>query len=512
MIRYCSTFTAPNTNITNMIKHYVQLSDSVICKLPTMKLNVNGKTLKFVVDTGATYSVIRKHDLPHTDMSSRSLHSMGASGVSTRETFSLPLNCRLGDHGFKHSFLMSSSCPLNLMGRDLILGLGVNLVSTPEGLELRRPDAQSITMLAKPVTQDTLWIYVWSINEQSAQQMLLSAKEKLIPTAHMQQVDAVHCTARVTEHRDNAYEEQFYAQASVDLMTAKMYWNSTRCPVSVSLCKPECDLFDVLSSVPHVSLARSHKDEWKHIGQWTRLCEEATDWEQTLDPKVLFSPSLQVYSTDWYTAVPATPTVLMIQESTIQTLVSQPTPHEPELFTVPDCVWAAHKYDVGLIRNCEPLVVTPKSTHRPRRAQYPLRKEAIEGIQPVFDSLLAAGVIVPCPNSPILPVKKYRPPPEPEEWRSLQCLLQRSSSPRLPILVCLSVPGKGLHIHSNATRLLTPCVQDTVTLLTHLVKEGHKVSRTKMQYAQQIVTFLGHKISRDQRTLHTLPQPDHLSM
>lgn len=102
------------------------------------------------------------------------------------------------------------------MGRDLILGLGVNLVSTPEGLEFQQPDAQSITMLAKPVTQDTLWIYTWSINEQSAQQMLLSAKEKLIPTAHVQQVDAVQCTAGVAEHRHHAYEEQFYAQASVD--------------------------------------------------------------------------------------------------------------------------------------------------------------------------------------------------------------------------------------------------------------------------------------------------------
>lgn len=45
------------------------------------------------------------------------------------------------------------------MGRDLILILGVNLVSTPEGLELQWPDAQSITMLAKPVTQDIQWIY-----------------------------------------------------------------------------------------------------------------------------------------------------------------------------------------------------------------------------------------------------------------------------------------------------------------------------------------------------------------
>lgn len=115
--------------------------------------------------------------------------------------------------------------------------------------------------------------YVWSINEQGAKQMLLSAKEKIIPTAHLQQVDAVHCTARVAEHRDHVVEEQFYVQASVDLMTAKMYWNSTRCAVSVSLCKLECDLFDVPSSVPHVSLARSHKDEWKDISPWTQLCE-----------------------------------------------------------------------------------------------------------------------------------------------------------------------------------------------------------------------------------------------
>ncbi|XP_029693962.1 uncharacterized protein isoform X2 [Takifugu rubripes] len=150
----------------------------------------------------------------------------------------------------------------------------------------------------------------------------------------------------------------------------------------------------LICSVPDVSLARSHKDEWKDIGPWTRLCEEATDWEQTHDPKVLFSPSLHVYCTG-----------LVHCCSSHANSSRDPGKHnsdsELELSTVPDCVWPAHKYNVGLIRNCEPRVVTPKSTHRPRRAQYPLRKEAIEGIQPVFDSLLAAGVIVPCPNSPV---------------------------------------------------------------------------------------------------------------
>ncbi|TWW66949.1 hypothetical protein D4764_20G0009810 [Takifugu flavidus] len=267
------------------------------------------------------------------------------------------------------------------------------------------------------------------------------------------------------------------------------------------------------SNVPHVSLARSHKDEWKDIGPWTRLCEEATDWEQTHDPKVLFSPSLHVYCTDWSTAVPATPTVLVIQENTIQTL------------------------------------------------------EASEGIQPVFDSLLAAGVIVPCPNSPvnspILPVKKYRPPPAPEEWRFVQDLTAvnaavQSRAPLVPNLYTIlsTIPSNATwfsvielsnaffsvpvhpdsqywfafqfrqgathslecHKATDGSALLqyiddlllcaptrTQCVQDTVTLLTRLAKEGHKVSRTKMQYAQQIVTFLGHKISRDGKALVFVP-------
>ncbi len=33
------------------------------------------------------------------------------------------------------------------------------------------------------------------------------------------------------------------------------------------------------------------------------------------------------------------------------------------------------------------------------------------------------------------------------------------------------------------------CVADTVTLLNHLVREGHKVSLTKLQFVQQEINF-----------------------
>ncbi|KAI3375448.1 hypothetical protein L3Q82_003695 [Scortum barcoo] len=72
------------------------------------------------------------------------------------------------------------------------------------------------------------------------------------------------------------------------------------------------------------------------------------------------------------------------------------------------------------------------------KAQYPLKKEAIDGITPVFESLKAAGVIVPCDDSPVrtplFPVKKIRDKDQPTEWRFVQDLqaVNAAVQPRAP--------------------------------------------------------------------------------
>ncbi|KAI3353880.1 hypothetical protein L3Q82_005095 [Scortum barcoo] len=74
----------------------------------------------------------------------------------------------------------------------------------------------------------------------------------------------------------------------------------------------------------------------------------------------------------------------------------------------------------------------------PCKAQYPLKKEAINGITPVFESLKAAGVIVPCDDSPVrtplFPVKKIRDKDQPTEWRFVQDLqaVNAAVQPRAP--------------------------------------------------------------------------------
>lgn len=94
----------------------------------------------------------------------------------------------------------------------------------------------------------------------------------------------------------------------------------------------------------------------------------------------------------------------------------------PALPEDPKTLWAQGKHDVGLIKNAEPVVITPKSDYRPYHKQYPLKHEAIDGITPEFESLRNAGVIVPCEispvRSPIFPKKKA----DKNKWRFVQYL------------------------------------------------------------------------------------------
>jgi len=255
-------------------------------------------------------------------------------------------------------------------------------------------------------------------------------------------------------------------------------------------------------------------------------------------------------------------------------------------------------HDVGLVRNCEPIRITPKSDYRPCKTQYPLKPEAVEGITPVFNSLLKTGVIVPCENSPvrtpIFPVRKATLPGEPEEWRFVQDLqavngavVPRAPNVPNPYTILAQIPPESrwfsvvdlanaffsIPVHpdsqywfafsfkgksytftrlcqgycesptiynevlkrsleplvlSSGTALLQyvddcliaaptkeQCEKDTVTLLRHLAREGHKASLSKLQFVQEQVKFLGHLISgqgkaREQsrvKAIQEIPKP-----
>ena len=80
-------------------------------------LQVAGKSIDFLVDTGATYSVLPS--FRGTLCPSRVL-VMGVNGQTFQPLETKPLNCQLDNCLFTHSFLVIPSCLTPLLGRDIL--------------------------------------------------------------------------------------------------------------------------------------------------------------------------------------------------------------------------------------------------------------------------------------------------------------------------------------------------------------------------------------------------------
>lgn len=108
-------------------------------KFPELTLMISKHPVKFLVDSGATNSVLRVDALPqHPKKSGRTCVTIGSSGVPTTENCSVPLRCELDNRVIKHSFLVSQNCPVNLLGRDLMCRFNIVLNSTLDGVEVSR--------------------------------------------------------------------------------------------------------------------------------------------------------------------------------------------------------------------------------------------------------------------------------------------------------------------------------------------------------------------------------------
>ncbi|KAL6475664.1 hypothetical protein MHYP_G00167040 [Metynnis hypsauchen] len=238
--------------------------------------------------------------------------------------------------------------------------------------------------------------------------------------------DLLHCTVHVHEGPDEAFEARFFQTTPPEetVHCTHLYWGPDWVAAGVQLNSDQLDLFKVVDSVPHISLGRANPSSpWKDVGPWMVKASTSSWWGPTDTEGVEYCSVLHSWRRPLGCSVRTVRGVQPIMDQTVKVQAPQLTEEvERELAEVPECLWARDKNDVGLIKGCAPVVIIPKSNYRPKQNQYPLRPEALEGIRPVFEALLEAGVVVPCPNSPvrtpIFPVKK----PGRDEWRFVQDL------------------------------------------------------------------------------------------
>ena len=90
-------------------------------------LQVACKSIPFLVDTGATYSVLPSFS---GILTPSQISVMGVDRTPSRQWQTPLFNCSLDGFPFPHSFLVIPSCPIQLLGRDVLQLLGTTLQVT----------------------------------------------------------------------------------------------------------------------------------------------------------------------------------------------------------------------------------------------------------------------------------------------------------------------------------------------------------------------------------------------
>lgn len=137
-------------------------------------------------------------------------------------------------------------------------------------------------------------------------------------------------------------------------------------------------LFDVQECVPHVSIAKPASKGWQAVGVALRHWERFKDWK-TDEKGVSYSPAAQSWRRPFFAQVRALRTVHVVdgEQGSFSLRRTHIQTAQPTLEGVPEHLWATTKYDIGLIKNCAPVQITPKSTYRPNVHQYPLKKRRL---------------------------------------------------------------------------------------------------------------------------------------
>ncbi|KAL0149321.1 hypothetical protein M9458_055359, partial [Cirrhinus mrigala] len=454
----CFYVSMSEMNDENVEKQFAMYECEAFKVMPKYPLIVQGTMIDFLADSGATRSTVRPCDLPcKPELTDYVSESICVSGRTMVERYTKPLICETETgRVLKHAFLFSKTCPVPILGRDLMCNLNLRLIADSSGVRVEEEGSDQWSCLH----EEPQWVYEWYImNYDWAKMVCRKARECITWSGvEMMAPDELHCTSHVVLQRDENYEKDWFGKDETETLSFdKMFWTDSVCALSACLTEAQSRQYQMTEqTVPHLSLSKARGQKWSEVGLFVKQCVDAGDWRET-GPDLQHSESLKAFMMTFKCEVEVERVVKPILHDQTdwenQCMVNAgPSDIHPALAEVPSYVWAKHKYDVGLIKGCEPLVITPKSDYRPCQHQYPLKKEAIEGIRPVFESLLREGVIVLCSDSPvrtpIFPVKKIRDKGQPTEWRFVQDLQavnaatrQRAPSVPNPYTILSQIPS-----------------------------------------------------------------------
>ena len=390
-----------------------------------------------MIDTGARYSTLNT-PLP---LSQNTVPVVGFSGNTEEWPLSKPVSCLWNSLAFEHSFLLSPSCPVNLLARDIMCSQNISVLMTPEYVDITFQDGsaqrcatpkQAIRQLVQTTAGSPdsgseggaeIW---WGLIPDFLSTPLHATFSSWLPwisviRLHTNPVDPPHCTYYYELYGDENYDALWNGFVQQYLETGEepcveirdIYVGPEGVAAAVSL-PASMEILYALSdtSPPYITLQVTNGGEAKNLGPMVKRCLMAGDWSPTQNKNLRYSPSTQTYMITHVSHTTLHPEKRHLSRTHGRENTDHP--HTQALLdSLPDTLWSAGPTDVGLL-NIPPISIPLKHNIVPiYRAPYPLKPDQVMGIRNTIKGFVNTGVLTPTIslwNTPINPVPKLGKP------------------------------------------------------------------------------------------------------
>ena len=233
--------------------------------MPMRKFLVSGSPYDCLCDSGACTTVLTKPPPGHRP-SNKVVWVRSASGHITRNHLSEPLEVMdlETQRVVRLQVLVDSSCPINLLGRDGMLGFDLAVVPVAGKMKCMPMCVEGVVQAALPPH------YYWTLDVEPGGSVQLLAQLPPKPKVDLetQSASSVHCTMwyKRIPGPDTSYDEQMSKlKGSATRITDLFITQEGEAAAAVSLSAEQKPLYRGCYP-PHVSLRKLKTSHWKDMG------------------------------------------------------------------------------------------------------------------------------------------------------------------------------------------------------------------------------------------------------
>ena len=295
----------------------------------------------------------------HLPLSNKKIRTQGFSGKMQTLKFTEPLDLAIDSQRVVMPLLYSESCPVNLLGRDILCKLNADIKCTPDGVLVDFPAPvwqMFLTEVEQEPTTQLPSVYWLKLMEPHLfdNYMLWRTWIQAIRPEMTEVVDDLHCTLLYDPKSahgeyDFAWKDCMEGRTFL-VVTGDLIIGPQGVAVYAELDSDVTQWYKVQDAVPHVSLMVSKDCQPKDLGPMMKASKEV-NWIKT-DNKYIHRSADGAYYRIAMKSVDRTVAEKVLVDR------FQPASHyvlteeqEEILKQVPDELWTKHHTDVGLVKS-----------------------------------------------------------------------------------------------------------------------------------------------------------------